>query len=38
MKDLNSHVKGGKIHLKSFPGAKSSQLNYFIKSALEEYK
>ena len=28
MKDLNSHLKGGKIHLKSFPGAKSSQLNH----------
>ena len=28
MKDLNSHVKSGKIHLKSFPGAKANQLNH----------
>ena len=38
MKDLNSRVKGGKIHLKSFPGAKASQLNHYIKPTLEEYK
>ena len=38
MKDLNSRVKGGKIHLKLFPGAKASQLNHYIKSTLEEYK
>ena len=28
MKNLNSRVKGGKIHLKSLPGAKASQLNH----------
>ena len=38
MKDLNSHVKGRKIHLKSFPGAKASQLNHYIKPTLEEHK
>ena len=38
MKDLNSRVKGGKIHLKSFPGAKASQLNHYIKPTVEEYK
>ena len=38
MKDLNSRVKGGKIHLKSFPGTKASQLNHYIKPLLEEYK
>ena len=38
MKDLNSRVKGGKIHLKSFPDAKASQLNHYIKPTLEEYK
>ena len=27
MKDLNSRVKGGKIHLKLFPGAKASPLH-----------
>ena len=38
MKDLNSQFKGGKIHLKSFPGTKASQLNHYIKPNLEEYK
>ena len=30
MKDLNSRVKGGKTHLKSFLAAKASQLNHYI--------
>ena len=38
MEDLNSCVKGGKIHLKSSPGAKASQLKHYIKPTLEEYK
>ena len=38
MKDINSRNKVGKIHLKSFPGAKASQLNHYIKPTLEEYK
>ena len=38
MKDLNSRVKGGKIHLKSFLGGKTSQLNNYIIETLEEYK
>ena len=38
MRDLNSHVKGGKMHLKLFPDAKASQLNHYIKPTLEEYK
>ena len=38
MKDLNSRVKGGKIHLKLFAGAKASLLNHYIKPTLEEYK
>ena len=38
IKDINRRVKGGKIHLKSFPGAKASQLNHYIKPTLEEYK
>ena len=38
MKDLNSHVKGGEIHLKSLAGAKASQLNHYIIPTLEEYK
>ena len=38
MKDINSRIKGGKTHLKSFPGAKASQLNHYIKPTLEEHK
>ena len=38
MKDIYSRVKGGKIHLKSLPRAKASQLNHYIKPTLEEYK
>ena len=38
IKDLYSRVKGRKIHLKMFPGAKASQLNHYIKPTLEEYK
>ena len=38
MKDINSHIKGGKMHLKSFPGAKASKLYHYIKPTLEEYK
>ena len=38
MKDINSCIKGGKIHLKSFPGAKASQLNHYIKPTLKEYR
>ena len=38
MKDMNSRINGGKIHLKSFPGAKATKLNHYIKPTLEEYK
>ena len=38
IKDINSCIKGGKIHLKSFPGAKASQLNHYIKPTLKEYR
>ena len=38
MKGWNSLVKGGKIHLKSFPGTKASQLNHYIKTILDKYK
>ena len=38
MEDINSRIKDGKIHLKSFSGAKTSQLNHNIKPTLEEYK
>ena len=35
MKDISSRYKGGKIHLISFPCAKASQLNHYIKPTLE---
>ena len=38
MKDLNSRVKCRKIHLKSFPDAKVSELNHYIIPTLQEYK
>ena len=38
MQDLNIRVKGGKIHLELFPGAKACQLNHYIKLKLEDYK
>ena len=38
MKELNSRVRGEKIHIKSFAGAKTSQMNHYIKPTLEEYK
>ena len=38
MKDINSRIKGGKMHLKSFPDAKASQLNHYTKPTLEDYK
>ena len=38
MRDINSRIKGGKMHLKSFPGTKASQLNHYIKPTLEVCK
>ena len=35
---LYCKIKGGRIHLKLFPGAKSKQLNHYVKSTLDEYK
>ena len=37
-KQFNSHVHGGKVYLKSFPGAKVDQINHHVKSSLEEYE
>ena len=37
MKQLNSKVKEGRIHLKAFPGAKANQLNHYVISTLEEF-
>ena len=36
MKAINSKIKRGKIHLKSFPGGKSKQLNHYVKLTLDD--
>ena len=38
MKQFNSHINGGKVYLKAFPGAKADQLNHHVKPSLEEYE
>ena len=38
MKQFNSHIYGGKVYLKAFPGAKADQLNHHVKPSLEEYE
>ena len=37
MKQLNSQVKEGRIHLKAFSGAKANQLNHYVIPTLEEF-
>ena len=37
MGELNCHVNGGKVHLKSFPGSKAKQLNHHTIPILEEH-
>ena len=37
MKFFNATVKGGRVHLKSFPGSKVVQLNNHVKATLKEY-
>ena len=34
MKDIDSQIKGRRIYLKSLPGTKSKQLNYYVERAL----
>ena len=38
MGELNRHINGGKVHLKSFPGSKANQLNHHIIPILEEHQ
>ena len=38
MGELNCHVNGGKVHLKSFPGSKAKQLNHHTIPILEEHQ
>ena len=38
MGKLNRHINGGKVHLKSFPGSKTNQLNHHTIPILEEHQ
>ena len=38
MGELNRHINGGKVHLKSFPGSKANQLNHHTIPLLEEHQ
>ena len=37
IKEINRQIQGGRIHIKAFPGAKSTQLNHYVTPTLEEY-
>ena len=37
IKEINRQIQGGRIHVKAFPGAKSTQLNHYVTTTLEEY-
>ena len=37
MKDFNAALRGGRVHLKYFPGSKAVQLNHHVKPTLQEY-
>ena len=37
IKEINRQIQGGRIHVKAFPGAKSTQLNHYVTSTPEEY-
>ena len=37
VKEINRQIQGGRIHVKAFPGAKSTQLNNYVTPTLEEY-
>ena len=37
IKESNRQIQGGRIHVKAFPEAKSTQLNHYVTSSLEEY-
>ena len=36
-KEINRQIQGGRIHVKAFPGAKSTQLNHYVNPSQEEY-
>ena len=37
IKEINRRIQGGRIHVKAFPEAKSTQLNHYVTTSLEEY-
>ena len=37
IREINRQIQGGRIHVKAFPGAKSTQLNHYVTPTLEEY-
>ena len=37
IKEINRQIQGGTTHVKAFPGAKSTQLNHYATTTLEEY-
>ena len=37
IKEINRQIQGGRIHVKAFHGAKSTQLNHYVTPTLEEY-
>ena len=37
IKEINRQIQGGRIHIKAFAGAKSTQLNHYVTPTLEEY-
>ena len=37
IKEINRQIQGGRIHVKAFPGAKSTQRNHYITPTMEEY-
>ena len=37
IKEINRQIQSGRIHLKVFPGAQSTQLNHYVTPILQEY-
>ena len=37
IREINRQIQGGRINVKAFPGAKSTQLNHYVTPTLEEY-
>ena len=37
IKETNRQIQGGRIHVKTFPEAKSTQLNHYVTPTLEKF-